>query len=351
MVPLYLMPQSFRGFADALSDEMSSAAAGGVLRWRSRTLGLPQPFASGEMRWRFGNTDDWQMLPRDIYVSIHGASRLELSDGAAPELQDLLTRHELEPLAHELFREAWGQREDNPRSSLLLGMAAREIGVNNYIADCVPDAEWLAENVPTPPFLRMLQEYLPTLHPEGGTPIAPPDKDTVNVLKVAVTLRNGLAHTGSDVPRERLAKTLRAVRNVLWRMDVARGHAWASDYITSLEEDLSEGYRRTDRRASLEAGGGDPLSRLRGTAGSRGGRRPATALDDAQRRAAVRESAGMRESAALDAPAPGRLKSSAEPGCGRRDATTIAGQDERPHQVRYTACAQWRRARINITAH
>jgi hypothetical protein len=123
-------------------------------------------------------------------------------------------------------------------------MAALEIGVKSYIAACVPDAEWLAENLPTPPLLRMLQEYLPTLHPEGGTPIAPLDKDTADVLKVAVTLRNGLAHTGSDVPRERLAKTLRAIRNVLWRMDVARGHEWASDYVTSLEEDPSEGYRR-----------------------------------------------------------------------------------------------------------
>jgi hypothetical protein len=246
LVPLYLMPQSFREFADALSDEMNLAAAHavGVLRWRTRTLGLRQPFASSGMRWRFRDADDWQMLPRDIYVSIHGTSRLEVSEGAASELQDLLTRHALEPLAHELFREAWGQRQDNPRSSLLLGMAALEIGVKNYIGACVPDAEWLAENVPTPPLLRMLQEYLPALHPEGGTPIAPLDKDTADVLKVAVTLRNGLAHTGSDVPRERLAKTLRAIRNVLWRMDVARGHEWASDYVTSLEEDPSEGYRR-----------------------------------------------------------------------------------------------------------
>jgi hypothetical protein len=184
------------------------------------------------------------MLPRDTYVSIHGTSRLELSECAASELQGLLTRHELEPLAHELFREAWGQRQDNPRSSLLLGMAALEIGVKNYIAACVPDAAWLAENVPTPPLLRILQEYLPTLHPAGGTPIAPLDDDTAGVLKVAVKLRNGLAHTGSNVPRERLVRSLRAIRNVLWRMDVARGHEWASDYVTSLDEDPSEGYRR-----------------------------------------------------------------------------------------------------------
>lgn len=246
LVPLYLMPQSFREFADALSKEMNSAAADavGVLRWRTRTLGLRQPFASGGMRWRLRDTDDWQMLPRDTYVSIHGTSRLELSDGAVSELQSLLTRHELEPLAHGVFREAWGQRQDNPRSSLLLGMAALEIGVKNYIAACVPDAAWLADNVPTPPLLRILQEYLPTLHPEGGTPLAPLDKDTADVLKVAVTLRNGLAHTGSDVPRDRLARSLRAIRNVLWSMDVARGHEWASDYATSLDEDPSEGYRR-----------------------------------------------------------------------------------------------------------
>src|SRR3954451_2520252 len=64
LVPLYLMPQSFREFADALSNEMNSAAddAVGVLRWRTRTLGLRQPFASRGLSWRFRDTDEWQML-------------------------------------------------------------------------------------------------------------------------------------------------------------------------------------------------------------------------------------------------------------------------------------------------
>ena len=123
LVPLYLMPQSFRDFVDALSKEMNSAAADavGVLRWRTRTLGLRQPFASSGMRWRFRDTDDWQMLPRETYVTVHSSARLELSEGAASELQDLLSRHELEPLAHELFREAWGERQDNPEAHCCWG--------------------------------------------------------------------------------------------------------------------------------------------------------------------------------------------------------------------------------------
>jgi hypothetical protein len=42
-----------------------------------------------------------------------------------------------------------------------------------------------------------------------------------------------------------LLTTLPAVRNVLWSLDYARGHDWASAYlIPSLEHDYSAGYRR-----------------------------------------------------------------------------------------------------------
>jgi hypothetical protein len=43
-------------------------------------------------------------------------------------LQDLITNRVNEPLGQELFCEAWEIRKTNPRSSLVIGIAAVETG-------------------------------------------------------------------------------------------------------------------------------------------------------------------------------------------------------------------------------
>jgi hypothetical protein len=64
-------------------------------------------------------------------------------------------------------------------------------------------------------------------------------------MKVAMTKRNELAHRGASIPRERLLKTLRAVREILWRLDVARGHSWAqASRGLTLAQDPAVGYRQ-----------------------------------------------------------------------------------------------------------
>src|SRR5438270_11607402 len=103
------------------------------------------------------------MLPTSTGMTIVDVPRIEVSGEAAQELQALLDKRVSEPLAHALLREGWSQRRENPSSALLIGMAALEIGIKEYIAECVPDAAWLAENAPTPPIVNMLTDYLPTL--------------------------------------------------------------------------------------------------------------------------------------------------------------------------------------------
>jgi hypothetical protein len=71
-----------------------------------------------------------------------------------------------------------------------------------------------------------------------------PKGDVIKTLKIAVTKRNELAHRGVEMSHDRLRKTLRAIRNVLWMLDVARGYAWAEDYLAPLDHDPSVGYRR-----------------------------------------------------------------------------------------------------------
>jgi hypothetical protein len=242
-VPLSLMPPVLQDFVRALSAEMTQAArdAVGVLRWRTRTLGPRQPFASNGMSWSFDG-ETWLPMPRNTMLSLHADTRLEMTDGAVAQLQALLDDGEAEPLAHELFREAWSQRENNPRSALLIGVTSLETGVKSYISHCVPDARWLAEEAPSPPVVSIMTDYLPTLQPPGGPGVTGFDDELVKVLKVAIGLRNKLTHRGEDVSTERVQLTLRAVRNVLWTLDGARGHSWAETYVLPLNRDPSSGF-------------------------------------------------------------------------------------------------------------
>ncbi len=243
--PMWLMPQSLRDFAIQLSNQLYEAAhaALGVLRWRSRTLGSPQPFSSVGIEWS-KDRNTWHAMPADTAVELGDVARIEISPSTAVELQALL-ESEREPLAHGLLREAWELRSRNPRSALVIGVTALEVGAKHYISACVPGARWLAENAPTPDVVKMLVEYIPDLLPPSGrTRTKMLEGETRTVLKEAVQIRNRIVHRGADVERERVAMTLRAIRNVLWQLDAALGHEWAAAYVSpTLDRDPSVGYR------------------------------------------------------------------------------------------------------------
>ncbi len=246
MIPMFPMPQGFRDAMAQIRGELRWAADQviGTLRWRTRTVGPLHPFSSRGMQWSFdGNT--WFPMPSDTTLEIVADTRLALNEETGGEIQALLDAGEHEPLAHELLREALNLISSNPRSALLIGITALEVGIKQHMVACVPSTEWLAEEMPSPPVLKMLKSYLPKLSTPGGTATQPPDKAHEEALIVGVTLRNKLTHVGQDVTHDRVQKTLRAVRDVLWQLDLARGHAWAAAHAyPSLDEDFAHGARR-----------------------------------------------------------------------------------------------------------
>jgi hypothetical protein len=246
--PMYLMPERLQTFAVQVSRELYEAAdaALGVLRWRSRTLGPNQPFSTRGVGWSL-EEGAWHSMSSTASVVLGDVAALEVTEPTATELQALLDEGELEPLAHTLLREAWGEQHDHPRSSLLIGVAALEIGVKQYISACVPQAGWLAMHLPAPPVIRIMEEYLPQLDPPGGgVRLKRFDPDLLRLLRDGTNRRNDLIHAGAAAPpRDRLESILLAVRDVLWTLDSARGHSWAQNYVReSLEDEPSVGYRR-----------------------------------------------------------------------------------------------------------
>jgi hypothetical protein len=163
--------------------------------------------------------------------------------GFSEEIARLLQDSNEQPLGHELFREAWQNRRTNPRSSLLLGIAAAEVGLKECIAVLVPGAEWLVQNAPTPPVVNMLTDYLPSLTAkyDFAGKVLPPPKLILDELKKGVKLRNDVTHKGAEPPKpESLENILLAVQDLLWLLDYYCGFVWALEHTRQeIRESLS----------------------------------------------------------------------------------------------------------------
>src|ERR1039458_2043219 len=120
-----------------------------------------------------------------------------------------------EPLGHQLLREASVNRKVNPRSSLVLAVAAAEVGFKRFAAKTLPDSGWILQ-LPAPPLLDMITAFPwerlgATIN--GKKPAIP--ELLKAELKKAVTLRNKIVHTGTPVLSSKtLDSVLTAVRDV-----------------------------------------------------------------------------------------------------------------------------------------
>ncbi len=206
------------------------------------------------LRWRAGL--DFQALTiNQDYLSLDGNSWLLLSTARSatvtlvqifPAMSEELTKeiidqHETngdEPLAHQLFNDAWNLRYTNPRASLVVAVAAAEVGLKKVIGLIVPDAQWLLEEIPAPPIGKMLRKYIPTLKVKScitGKQIIPPSK-LIEKLEEAAKARNKIVHVGEKAPdNKELGEMLEAIQDFLWICDMYRGQlknvGFISDHI------------------------------------------------------------------------------------------------------------------------
>ena len=250
MAHMSLMPSAFQAFATELGGELRDTVVTilGLLRWRSGELGRPLPDVAERFQWRLG-TEEWRGLPGLTSAHIVAPSFPELSAAARADLARLHEQGDVEPFAYELIREAWALRETNPRLALITAITALEIAVKQFIARRVPGTDWLVENMPVPDVIKLLREYLPTLDPPHGSRLGAgrfeelPD-DLWRLLLKRRNQRNDVIHKPTAyesverrrrafVTAERAETAVLAVREVLYRIDRADGHAWAASYFGS----------------------------------------------------------------------------------------------------------------------
>jgi hypothetical protein len=139
-----------------------------------------------------------------------------------------------EPVHHELFREAWHLLSGNSRSSLVIGIAAAEVGLKNLISILLPESEWLLENVQSPPITKIIEEYLPTLPVKNslhGEVLSLPE-ETIESIKKGVFARNSIVHKGSAPPNyNSLEEILLSIKDLLWLIDYYAGYDWAIEHL------------------------------------------------------------------------------------------------------------------------
>jgi hypothetical protein len=237
-VPFSYLPTSLESFVnDFLFAKLHDYAIRTVrvLRWRFAQPGPHTPVkAAYGLKWSLDNKS-WQTFP--TLRIVHGVpfGPLDLTDDR--HLVDAITQVEeglSEPLGHELYREAWDQRVQNPRSALVIGYAAAEVGFKECATFLVPDIAWFVENLASPPLDQVLTKYFPKLPVKlkisDGDPFVP--NKIVHEVREGMRLRNKTAHTkGQRLSTDALEAILRAIQDLLWLFDYHCGHAWALNNI------------------------------------------------------------------------------------------------------------------------
>jgi hypothetical protein len=150
ILKLQLLPNALQVFITEKVNELTDFTNNfiKVLRWRTNVSGpfhLPGP---GVFEWSLDN-QEWHLMPQ-----LMEGRELELADilkvdDIQNDLADFYKDNIETPLGHELFYEAWSLRHESPRSSLMLGIAAAEVGLKECIAILAPDTKWLINKLPS----------------------------------------------------------------------------------------------------------------------------------------------------------------------------------------------------------
>jgi hypothetical protein len=235
LVPPQLMPQPWQDFTRQAAHDLWDFGRRTVLvlRWRTGAHGSHSPFSSKGVEWSFDGLDFHRLsMAGDVFVEARGNAQLRPE--LETEVRDIVAEGGSEPLCHTLFREAWEQRLSNPRSAVIVGMAALEVGFKELVADLVPPAQWLVENIQTPSLHRLLGEYLPTLRtrlPNSGRAFAA-SQPNLDAVRKWTQVRNVLAHAGhADIDLHELEDWLERIRAFLWLFDYYRGRKWALVFV------------------------------------------------------------------------------------------------------------------------
>jgi hypothetical protein len=244
-LPMRWLPKSFISYSHNISQllHQESVHLLHLLRWRCGVRGKHNFISS--LRFEFSlDGDNWFVFPSAMQVYVESKNSELITEEIKSYIVNSEERSEFEPVAHDLWHESWGQRHENPRSSLVLGISAAETAIKHFICRQIPDAEWLMLNLQSPSMEKIFLQFLPSiisktkgqelemLIPEGLV-------DFFEPIKKGINRRNMLVHRGEkNFDYDDLEIILVRIRDLLWLLDYYNGSVWALDYFKKLENSV-----------------------------------------------------------------------------------------------------------------
>lgn len=224
-IPPELLPPSMESYVRDCTKSLADYAQRTirVLVWRNNLhMPLSDLQVARLIEWSLDNTT-WHLLPQE-----HPKGFLDVSDRAVgfrntrDDIEALVTTGRDMPIGHELFEEAWSQWGQNPRSALVIGMAAVEAGLKDCVADLVPSMSWFVEPVQSPPISSMLAH----VHEIAAQPldlngeVVRVPKYMRDTLTKGANDRNHVVHRGAQPPNaEGLREILFCAQEFLYLLD------------------------------------------------------------------------------------------------------------------------------------
>ncbi len=181
------LPTCYRSEIDKRHDQLLSVAGAvaNTVAWRCAATSRPEVVETGF--WGKRNSQHKHQVRLYLQGFFGFTPETEPPLHTSPEIRRdvaefLRSSQQVAPVGHELIREAWDLRVRSARGALVLGVAALEAGVKQFVQELVPDTSWLLENLPSPPMEKILKTYLPSISGRGtgAQPLPPPPSRMTN---------------------------------------------------------------------------------------------------------------------------------------------------------------------------
>ena len=225
-------------FLDGLQNKLVDYAirVAGLFRWAAasyNTDGRIYVADLGEMRWSLDGAVLRPILPQ-VQMTIRAmAPPVVPGDQTTESVQRLGQLAQSAPIADDIMRESWTLRDRNPRAAVVLAMSATEAGFRHLVADLVPGAQYIIEELQTPPLTQLLRHYLPKLPVRSNPTLVILPKTVMRRLDNATQLRNRIVHKGAVTPDEGAVDEALGVASDLLRLfDYYAGNAWALAFVS-----------------------------------------------------------------------------------------------------------------------
>lgn len=235
IIPYSILPDPFKKYTGEVMNLLITGLDRilRLLRWRYAYQGPPFPFSFINFQWSL-DEQKWRSVPEAAIDTLYSLPVADIPADTSSEIESLISEEAREPVGHELLKEAYHLKEKSSRSALVIGIAALEVRIKELITNLAPDAQWLIENVQSPPIDNILKNYLPNLPVKNKIygKVLPPPKSVMRILIKGIQMRNKIVHRGKgDIDDEFLDELFSAVQDVLWLLDYYSGFGWALDHI------------------------------------------------------------------------------------------------------------------------